>query len=238
MASANFEVVCEVQPSTRPDLMQVRHQIGVLRRLASGSLIPNNLLGRAMISSVAVAHEVDQMGGRSIACPQCHGSQSPWVPPRPHDFGRLRGGRVLARLGRTAQPRGHEPVSSMCDRCSTRSANSRRPVSLSYRSRLGPVSRPGWPQSLPGSEKPTSYSSRLALTSTPCCVGVRRSTSTRRSTPRARAPERLAGPKMGYGDLRDLCPRAFDLVEERRSSCADRMAHFVLYHLVRRASGR
>jgi 5,10-methylenetetrahydrofolate reductase len=68
MASTPFEVVCEVQPSTRPDLMPVRHQIGVLSRLASGFLIPDNHLGRATISSVAVAHEVDQMGGRSIAC--------------------------------------------------------------------------------------------------------------------------------------------------------------------------
>jgi len=48
--------------------MHVRHQIGVLSRLASGFLIPDNHLGRATISSVAVAHEVDQMGGRSIAC--------------------------------------------------------------------------------------------------------------------------------------------------------------------------
>src|ERR1700676_323034 len=68
MASARFEVVCEIQPSTRPDLMQVRHQIGVLSRLSSGFLIPDNHLGRATISSVAVAHEVNQMGGRSIAC--------------------------------------------------------------------------------------------------------------------------------------------------------------------------
>ena len=57
MAPAHFEVVCEVQPSTRPDLMQVRHQIGVLSRIASGFLIPDNHLGRATISSVAVAHE-------------------------------------------------------------------------------------------------------------------------------------------------------------------------------------
>lgn len=68
MPSARFEVVCEVQPATRPDLMQVRHQIGVLSRLASGFLIPDNHLGRATISSVSVAHEVNQMGGRSIAC--------------------------------------------------------------------------------------------------------------------------------------------------------------------------
>jgi methylenetetrahydrofolate reductase (NADPH) len=63
-----FQVVCEVQPSTRPDLMAVRHQIGVLSRVASAFLVPDNHLGRATVSSVAVAHEVDQMGGRSIAC--------------------------------------------------------------------------------------------------------------------------------------------------------------------------
>jgi len=48
--------------------MAVRHQIGVLSRVASAFLIPDNHLGRATVSSVAVAHEVDQMGGRSIAC--------------------------------------------------------------------------------------------------------------------------------------------------------------------------
>jgi methylenetetrahydrofolate reductase (NADPH) len=68
MGPGDFEIVCEVQPSTRPDLMQVRRQIGVLSRLASAFLIPDNHLGRATISSVAVAHEVDEMGGRSIAC--------------------------------------------------------------------------------------------------------------------------------------------------------------------------
>jgi 5,10-methylenetetrahydrofolate reductase len=48
--------------------MAVRHQIGVLSRVATAFLVPDNHLGRATISSVAVAHEVDQMGGRSIAC--------------------------------------------------------------------------------------------------------------------------------------------------------------------------
>jgi methylenetetrahydrofolate reductase (NADPH) len=64
----DFEVICEIQPPTRPDLMRVRHQIGVMSRMASGFLIPDNHIGRATISSVAVAHEVDLMGGRSIAC--------------------------------------------------------------------------------------------------------------------------------------------------------------------------
>jgi methylenetetrahydrofolate reductase (NADPH) len=63
-----FEIVCEIEPPTRPDLMHVRHQIGVLSSVASTFLIPDNHIGRATVSSVAVAHEVEQMGGRSIAC--------------------------------------------------------------------------------------------------------------------------------------------------------------------------
>jgi methylenetetrahydrofolate reductase (NADPH) len=67
-AGSPFEVVCEVEPPTRPDLMHVRHQIGVLSKVASAFLIPDNHIGRATVSSIAVAHEVERMGGRSIAC--------------------------------------------------------------------------------------------------------------------------------------------------------------------------
>ena len=63
-----FEIVCEIEPPTRPDLKHVRHQIGVLSRVSSAFLIPDNHIGRATVSSVAVAHEVALMGGRSIAC--------------------------------------------------------------------------------------------------------------------------------------------------------------------------
>src|SRR2546423_8434908 len=48
--------------------MHVRHQIGVLSRIASSFLIPDNHIGRATVSSIAVAHEVALMGGQSIAC--------------------------------------------------------------------------------------------------------------------------------------------------------------------------
>jgi len=68
VSGRGFEVVCEVEPPTRPDLVHVRHQIGVLSEVASAFLIPDNHLGRATVSSVAVAHEVAAMGGRSIAC--------------------------------------------------------------------------------------------------------------------------------------------------------------------------
>lgn len=63
-----FEIICEIEPATTPDLTRVRHQIGLLSRVATTFLIPDNHIGRATVSSVAVAHEVQQMGGRSIAC--------------------------------------------------------------------------------------------------------------------------------------------------------------------------
>jgi methylenetetrahydrofolate reductase (NADPH) len=63
-----FEVICEVEPATQPDLMRVRHQIGVLSAISSSFLIPDNHIGRATVSSIAVAHEVARMGGRAIAC--------------------------------------------------------------------------------------------------------------------------------------------------------------------------
>ncbi len=66
--TSTFEVICEIEPATTPDLKRVRHQIGVLAPIASAFLIPDNHIGRATVSSVAVAHEVQAMGGRSIAC--------------------------------------------------------------------------------------------------------------------------------------------------------------------------
>ena len=63
-----FELLCEIEPATTPDLTRVRHQIGVLSPVATTFLIPDNHIGRATVSSVAVAHEVEAMGGRSVAC--------------------------------------------------------------------------------------------------------------------------------------------------------------------------
>lgn len=58
-----FQLVCEIEPPTRPDLKRVRHQIGTLSTIAHSFLIPDNHIGRATVSSVAVAHEVQAMGG-------------------------------------------------------------------------------------------------------------------------------------------------------------------------------
>ena len=48
--------------------MRVRQQIGVLSAITSRFLIPDNHIGRATVSSIAVAHEVALMGGRAVAC--------------------------------------------------------------------------------------------------------------------------------------------------------------------------
>ena len=63
-----FSLVCEVEPPTKPDLVHVRHQIGVMSKVAGAFLIPDNHMGRATVSSIAVAHEVQAMGGTSVAC--------------------------------------------------------------------------------------------------------------------------------------------------------------------------
>jgi methylenetetrahydrofolate reductase (NADPH) len=68
MNDRQFRVVCEIEPPTRPELMHVRHQIGTLSKVADAFLVPDNHIGRATVSSVAVAHEVEAMGGRCIAC--------------------------------------------------------------------------------------------------------------------------------------------------------------------------
>ena len=68
MAAHPFELICEIEPPTTPDLDHVRDQIDALGPVASAFLIPDNHIGRATVSSVAVAHEVAVMGGRSIAC--------------------------------------------------------------------------------------------------------------------------------------------------------------------------
>lgn len=68
MSPDQFRVICEIEPPTRPDLKHARHQIGVLTPVSDTFLIPDNHIGRATVSSIAVAHEVQAMGGRSIAC--------------------------------------------------------------------------------------------------------------------------------------------------------------------------
>lgn len=63
-----FEIVCEIEPPTSADLGIVREQIAVLRGSVDAFLVPDSHLGRATVSSVAVAHEVAYLHGRAVAC--------------------------------------------------------------------------------------------------------------------------------------------------------------------------
>lgn len=68
MSTNAFELVCEIEPPTRPDLARIRRQIEVMAPFADTFLAPDNHIGRATISSVAVAHEIQAAGAKGIAC--------------------------------------------------------------------------------------------------------------------------------------------------------------------------
>jgi methylenetetrahydrofolate reductase (NADPH) len=63
-----FELLCELEPAIDPDLARVRRQIAVLSGVADSFLVPDNHLGRATVSSIAVAREVAALGGSAVAC--------------------------------------------------------------------------------------------------------------------------------------------------------------------------
>ncbi len=63
-----FEILCEIEPATGPDLTRVRRQIAVLTGAVDRFLVPDNHLGRATVSSIAVAQEVAALGGTAVAC--------------------------------------------------------------------------------------------------------------------------------------------------------------------------
>jgi 5,10-methylenetetrahydrofolate reductase len=65
---ADFSMLCEIEPATTPDLRRVRRQIVAFDGVTDFFLIPDNHLGRATVSSIAVAREVAALGGRAVAC--------------------------------------------------------------------------------------------------------------------------------------------------------------------------
>ncbi len=65
---AKFEIVCELDPPTKPDLRSLHDQLDALSPVASTFLIPDNHTGRATVSSIAVASEVARRGATAIAC--------------------------------------------------------------------------------------------------------------------------------------------------------------------------
>lgn len=65
---SDFCVLCEIEPPRRPTLDHVRNQIETLKPVTDAFLIPDNHLGRATVSSIAVAREVAESGCASVAC--------------------------------------------------------------------------------------------------------------------------------------------------------------------------
>ena len=63
-----FTILCEVEPATTPDLRGVRRQVVAFDGITDRFLIPDNHLGRATVSSIAVAHGVTTLGARAVAC--------------------------------------------------------------------------------------------------------------------------------------------------------------------------
>ncbi len=63
-----LDIVCEIEPPTSGDLGIVREQIAVLQPVCDAFLVPDSHLGRATVSSLAVAHEVEYLRGRAVAC--------------------------------------------------------------------------------------------------------------------------------------------------------------------------
>ena len=66
--SDGLKLLCELEPATRPDLRHVRRQVALLDGVTDAYLVPDNHLGRATVSSIAVAGEVASLGGSSVAC--------------------------------------------------------------------------------------------------------------------------------------------------------------------------
>jgi methylenetetrahydrofolate reductase (NADPH) len=66
--ATGFSVLCEIEPATTPDLRRVRRQIVAFDGVTDLFLIPDNHIGRATVSSIAVAREVADLGGRAVAC--------------------------------------------------------------------------------------------------------------------------------------------------------------------------
>lgn len=63
-----FRILCEIEPPRRPDVQRVHEQLEALSSVADAFLIPDNHLGRATISSIAIAREVADAGHKPVAC--------------------------------------------------------------------------------------------------------------------------------------------------------------------------
>ena len=172
MADRRFELVCEIEPPTRPDLTRVRHQIGVLSLVADSFLIPDNHIGRATVSSVAVAHEVQAMGARGIACLNSRdrnllGFRRDLLTAAAYGVDRflfVYGDKPTVG-GRTSEL----TVRAMMEEARGATGD----PAFAAAGRLASGSRRACARFPRGSSQPTSHSCRSVSRSVPCCGGVR-----------------------------------------------------------------
>ena len=79
MSPPEFESICEIEPPTRPDLMHVRHQIGVLSKVASAYLIPDNHVGRGNRLECRRGPRGRPHGRTIDRLSECPGPQCSWL---------------------------------------------------------------------------------------------------------------------------------------------------------------
>jgi 5,10-methylenetetrahydrofolate reductase len=145
--SGSFEIIWELDPPTRPDLTRLHDQLNVLNESSSTFLVPDNHTGRATVSSIAVAAEVQRWGGgRAIACINARdrnllGFRRDLLTSALHGIE-----EVLLVYGdepEVGERSGGLTVRSMLDECRSFVADSEVPVALrvSATSRLRPLPR-------------------------------------------------------------------------------------------------
>jgi hypothetical protein len=64
----SFDIIAEIDPSVDADLTRLDEQLRALEPLASRLLVPDNHTGRATVSSLVVASQVQARAVRAIAC--------------------------------------------------------------------------------------------------------------------------------------------------------------------------
>lgn len=63
-----FRLIWELPTPTRPGMNRIGAQVAALADVADEFLVPDNHLGHATVSSIAVAHAVTAAGGQAITC--------------------------------------------------------------------------------------------------------------------------------------------------------------------------
>lgn len=66
--SGRFEILCEIEPPSTPGMGRVHEQLDVLKGRCDAFLVPDSHLGRATLSSLAVAKEVVDRDMQAVVC--------------------------------------------------------------------------------------------------------------------------------------------------------------------------